>query len=101
MNTLDWLFEIILGVGRRSASVVDPHCPYCGFEIDPPPSAKRNARRAAARYTLRPAPNRRRYLVTREQARAIQAEHLLVRQREQAASKVFINVIALEAAFEI
>ena len=101
MSLLDWLFETGLGIDRGSASVVDPRCPYCGSEFDPPPSRKTKCPSCGNQIHVATRPDRRRYLVTREQARAIEAEHLLVRQREQAASKVFINQIALEAAFEI
>ena len=80
--------------------VVDPHCPYCALELARPPSRKARCPSCGNQVYVTTGLDRRRYLVTRQQAGAIEAEQMLVRRREEAAHKVAINVSALRAGFE-
>jgi len=101
MSLFDSLFERInLGDDRGSVPVADAHCPYCAVELNSPPSRKAKCPKCRNQIHVETSPDRRRYLVTRDQARAIEAEHMLARQREQAAHKVYINLSALQAGFE-
>ena len=100
MSLFDSLFERInLGDGRGSVPVADAYCPYCAAELDPPPSRKAKCPACRNQIQVETRSDRGRYLVTRDQARAIGAEQVLVRQREQAARKVYNHQIALEVAF--
>ena len=101
MSLFDSLFDRInLGDDRGSVPVADARCPYCAAKLDPPPSRKTKCPSCRNQIHVETRPDRRRYLVTREQARAIEAEHMLVRQREHAASKVHINLIGFAVGVE-
>lgn len=58
--------------GRHQDVVTDPHCPYCGFEFTPPPMRKKRCPSCGNPVYVRTRPtDRKRLLVTFEQAEAI------------------------------
>ncbi|MDP2949452.1 MAG: hypothetical protein Q8P22_07930 [Chloroflexota bacterium] len=73
-------------------SVVGSHCPYCGAETVPVPSRKKKCRACGNYVFVKVKPSdRRRYLVTEEQAREIEAEWAQYHRRQKDESWAALN----------